>query len=216
MAAMATSHIDSTTPRSRKRLAAWLAFGAVGLATGAVWATGFSTVTPTNGTAAASPALVKASPAGVTSELNGKVTTVDALDFDWAGRWGSISAPVTLFKVDLSGLDSNRTYNIAFLLAETPAPAGWASLQLEVERVDKASGGNCVAADFDGTNEEQVLDADDQDAGVYWNGLAGDAVYCIGIADSTGDDPDGTFLRSGQDAAPGTLPRFIATVDRAS
>jgi hypothetical protein len=211
---MATSHTTST--RNRRRLAAWLAFGAAGLATGAVWATGFNTVTPTNGTTAGSPALVKAVPGVTASELANKVSAVDALDFDWAGRWGSISAPVTLFEVDLSGLDPLRTYNIAFLIAETPAPAGWASLQLKVERVDKAAGGSCVAGDFDGTKNPELLDADDQDAGVYWNGLPGDAVYCIGIADSTGDDPDGTFLRSGQDTPPTVLPRFITTVDRAS
>jgi hypothetical protein len=210
------STTDSPTPRSRRRLAAWLAFGAVGLATGAVWASGFSTVTPTNGTTDGSPALAKVAPASPASELTGKVTTVDALNFDWAGRWGSISDPVTLFEVDLSGLDPLRTYNVAFLLAETPAPAGWASLQLLVERVDKASGGSCVAADFNGSNNAEVLDADDQDAGIYWNGLAGDAVYCIGIADSTGDDPAGTFLRSGQDTPPTVLPRFITTVERAS
>ena len=45
------STFDSPNPRSRprRRLAAWLAFGAVGLATGAVWATGFTSFTGTQG-----------------------------------------------------------------------------------------------------------------------------------------------------------------------
>ena len=51
---------------------------------------------------------------------------------------------------------------------------------------------------------------------MYWNGLAGDAVYCIGVATSPGDDVAGTFLRSAQDLPPSAFPTFITTVDRAS
>ena len=78
----------------RGRLAAWLAFGAVGLATGAVWATGFASVGAANGTTGASrPRMAKTAPAANTSALNGTVAAVDPLAFDWDGRWGTITAP---------------------------------------------------------------------------------------------------------------------------
>ena len=44
-----------------------------------------------------------------------------------------------------------------------------------------AANGTCDAADFDGTQNAKVLNVDDQDAGVYWNSLVGDEVYCLGI-----------------------------------
>ena len=102
------------------------------------------------------------------------------------------------------------------LLANTSVLTGWASLQLEVERVDEAASGTCDADDFDGATNAKVLSFDDEDAGVYWNGLAGDAVYCIGVDASAGDDVAGTFLRAAQDTAPSAFPTFITTVDRAT
>ena len=51
---------------------------------------------------------------------------------------------------------------------------------------------------------------------MYWNGLDGDTVYCIGVAAAHGDDVAGTFLRSAQDTPPSAFPTFITTVDRAS
>jgi hypothetical protein len=206
------SHSSS---KSRRRLAAWLAFGATGLATGAVWATGFASVSGANGTTGESPALAKTAPTTATSALNGKVTAVDPIEFDWAGRWGKITTPKVMFKVDLSGSTfAGKTYNVALLVANTSALTGWASLQLELEQVAKAANGTCAAADFDGTQNAKVLNVDDQDAGVYWNALAGDAVYCLGIAASPGDDATGTFLRSAADTPPSSFPSFITTVDR--
>jgi hypothetical protein len=210
------SSIDSTPRRPRRRLAAWLAFGAIGLATGAVWATGFASISGANGATAVSPAVTKSDAVTATSALNGTVTPVSALVYDWAGRWGKIPANKVMFKVDLSALPAGNDYNIAVLLTNTSVLTGWASMQLELERVDVASGGACVAGAFDGTSNAQLLNFDDEDAGVYWNTLPGDAVYCLGIATSPGDDPLGTFLRSAQDTAPTAFPTFVTTVDRAS
>ena len=202
----------------RGRLAAWLAFGATGLATGAVWATGFASVGAGNGTTGESPAMAKTAPSTNTSALSNKVTAVDPISFDWDGRWGKITAPKVMFEVDLSGAayDGTRRYNIALLLANTSALTGWASLQLEFEQVQLAANGTCDAADFDSTQNAQVLNVDDQDAGVYWNSLVGDKVYCLGIFTSDGDDFAGTFLRSAQDTPPSSFPQFITTVDRAA
>ena len=206
-----------STARRGRRLAAWLAFGAVGLATGAVWATGFDSVSGTNGTPGASPALAKTAPDPATSALSGKVTDDTALTFDWAGRWGKISADTNMFKVNLSGSQfAGKTYNIALLLANTSQLTGWASMQFKIENVAVAAGGACTASDLDGTNDPKLLNVDDQDAGVYWNGVAGDAVYCLGIATSPGDEFTGTFLRSAQDTPPTAFPTFVTTVDRAS
>ena len=102
------------------------------------------------------------------------------------------------------------------LLANTSVLTGWASMQLEIERVDEAAAGTCTATDFNGATNPKVLNFDDEDAGVYYNGLAGDAVYCLGVAQSPGDDVAGTFLRAAQDTPPSAFPTFITTVDRAS
>lgn len=199
------------------RIAAWLAFGATGLATGAVWATGFASVSAGNGTTGESPAMAKTAPSASTSALSNKITTVDPIVFDWDGRWGKITTKKVMFKVDLSGAAyDGKTYNVAMLLTNTSVLTGWASLQLEFEQVAKAAGGTCAAGDFDGTQNAKILNVDDQDAAVYWNALDGDAVYCLGISTSTGDDVAGTFLRAAQDTPPSSFPSFIATVDRAT
>jgi hypothetical protein len=208
---------SSTPRRPRRRLAAWLAFGAIGLATGAVWATGFVTSTASNGAVDESPALTKTAPDVATSALFGKVTAPSVVAFDFDGRWGSIAADTVMFKVDLSGAQfAGKTYNIATLLANTSDLSGWASLQLKLEQVKLAAGAPCVAATFDKLQDPKVLNFDDQDAGVYWNAVDGDSVYCIGIAASSGDESAGTFLRAAQDTPPTAWPTFITTVDRAS
>jgi len=214
---VSSSDSHSSHTRSRRRLAVWLAFGAVGLATGAVWATGFATGTGANGVTDPSPALTKTAPSPATAALLGKVTAPTALSFDWEGRWGSIAADTVMFKVDLSGgAYAGKTYNLALLLANTSDLSGWASLQLELEMVEVAAGAPCVATAFDGDTEDQLLNFEDEDAGVYWNGVDGDAVYCLGLALSDGDDGAGTFLRAAQDLPPTAFPSFITTVDRAT
>jgi hypothetical protein len=207
----------NSAPRSRRRLAAWLAFGAVGLATGAVWASGFGQATAANGATLVSPALAKTTPVVATNDLAGKVTKVSDLTYDWQGRWATIAADTTMFKVDLSSFPGTNTYNLALLVANTTVLTGWASTQLEVERIDVASGGDCSAASYAHSGPEaQLLHFNDRDSGVYWSGVPGHAVYCIGVSDTSGDVFDGTFLRGAQDAPPTGFPVFIATVDRAS
>jgi hypothetical protein len=202
----------------RGRLAAWLAFGATGLATGAVWATGFAEVGATNVVTNESPAIAKTAPTPASSALKDTVSAVDPIALVWNGRWGKITTPKVMFKVDLSGnaFDGTNRYNIALLLANTSALTGWASLQFEFEQVAIDPGETCDPTAFDGTKNAQILNVDDQDAGVYWNNLVGDKIYCLGIFTSAGDDDQGTFLRAAQDTAPSGFPSFITTVDRAA
>lgn len=207
-----------STKSRRRGLTAWLAFGAVGLATGAVWATGFASVGGGTGTTGASPIVAPSTPATHNPSLSGVVTADSPLTVDWNGRWGSIAADTNFFTVDLTGEPNTQTYNLAFLLTNTTdiSSHGWSSLQLKVEQVDAGSG-PCDASAFDGTQDPKVMAFDSQDAGVYWNGVAGGDVYCIGVNASDGQDPAGTFLRSASDTvAPSVYPRFLATVDRAS
>jgi len=212
-----SKHTASTASRSRRRLAAWLAFGIIGLALGAVWASGFIGFTAANGATAESPAMTKGTPVDATTDLASVATKVNDLTFDWSGRWGSIPADKILVKVDLSGSQfAGKTYNVALLLTNTSDLTDYATLQLNFENAYKTSGGACAAADYDGTQHNKVMNIDNEDAGVYWNGLPGDAVYCLGIAQAPGDDIAGTFIRSAQDAFPGAWPSFVTTVDRAT
>ena len=213
-----SKHSQYTTAKPRRRLAAWLAFGAAGLACGAVWATGFASVGGATGTNVAAPIVAPTGPAAHAPALNGVVTAGSPLTVDWNGRWGSISADKNFFTVDLSGEPSGQTYNVAFLLTNTTdiSGHGWSSLQLKVEQVD-AGAGPCNASAFDGTQNPKVMAFDSQDAGVYWNGLPGATVYGLGVNAADGQTPRGTFLRRDSDStAPTVYPRFLATVDRAS
>ena len=217
MSSIDSTHTAIPRSRSRRRLAAWLAFGAVGLATGAVWATGFGTVGGQTGTTHASPIIVPSTPDAHPANLAAVVTAGSKLNYDWDGRWGSVAA-ANLFTVDLSGEPAANTYNVAFLLTNGAALSshGWTSLQLEVEQTTPA-GGSCAGSDFDGTKNPQVMAFDTEDAGVYWNGLPGGATYCVGLATADGHDTAGTFLRRDSDTiAPTAYPQFVLTVDQAS
>ncbi len=115
------SSIDpsNSAPRSRRRLAAWLAFGAVGLATGAVWATGFASAGGASSGRVTSPALARSAPVDQADRLANTVTVDTAvLDFTYEGSWGAI-ADTNLFTVDLR--THPGTYNVALLLADTHA-----------------------------------------------------------------------------------------------
>lgn len=207
----------STKPR-RRGLVAWLAFGAVGLATGAVWATGFASVGGATVGNDPSPIVAPSAPATHDPALFGVVTAGSPLNVAWNGRWGSIPADTNFFTVDLTDEPNTQTYNLAFLLTNTTdiSSQGWSSLQLKVEEVD-AGTGPCDASAFNGTKNPQVMAFDSKDAGVYWNGVAGGDVYCIGVDASDGQDTTGTFLRRDSDTvAPAVYPRFLATVDRAT
>jgi hypothetical protein len=212
---MTGSTTRSAERKARRRLSIWLGFAALGIATGAVWATGFASVGGATGTNGSSPMVAPSAPGAHAPDLQGTVTAGSQLTVDWAGRWGS-TASTNFFTVDLSGEANTRTYNVAFLLTNDISGDGWSSLQLELEAVDIATG-PCDPADFDGTNRARVMAFDAQDAGVYWNGLAGGSVYCVGVNASDGHDTAGTFLRrASESSGPAEYPTFIATVDRAS
>ena|SRR5215212_6507695 len=201
--------------KTRRRLGIWLGFAAVGIATGAVWATGFASVGGATGANGSSPIVAPSAPGAHAPDLQGTVTAGSPLTVDWAGRWGS-TANTNFFTVDLTGQANTRSFNLAMLLTNDISGDGWSSLQLQVEAVDIASGA-CDPAAFDGTNRPRVMAFDAQDAGVYWNGLAGGSKYCIGLAASDGNDTAGTFLRRASDSSgPAEYPTFITTVDRAS
>jgi hypothetical protein len=214
------SSIDSPRiprSRSRRRLAAWLAFGAAGLATGAVWATGFGTVGGATGTNVASPIVAPSTPADHPANLAAVVTAGTTLDYNWQGRWGAV-ADSLLFTVDLSAQSAANSYNLGFLLTNgsSLSSAGWTSLQLKVEQTP-ATAGVCAASTFDGTKNAKVMAFDSADAGVYWNALAGGDIYCIGVNVADGHDTLGTFLRRNSDTvAPSIYPSFVLTADRAS
>jgi hypothetical protein len=211
--------MTTNTGKTRRRMAAWLAFGAVGLATGAVWATGFASSTGVSNAMTDSAALTKTAPVDDPSHFAGVTTDVSPLTIDWDGRWGAVSNDTVLFQVDLTDakFDPAFDYNIATLLANRAGNAltGWSSLQLEV-RLNEAAGASCVTGDLAGADplDIEVLRLDDQDAGVYWNALAGGQVYCIGVVQSDGDDVAGTFLRAADETEPTGQPMFITTVDR--
>jgi hypothetical protein len=218
MSAVDSSSVGPSRSRSRRRLAAWLAFGVAGIAAGAVWATGFATAGGQQGTQTASPILAPQDPAAHPANLAGLVTAGSTLTYNWTGRWGSV-ASTNMFTVDLSGQSAGNTYNVAVLLDNGGSfdnTTGWSSLQLKLEETTPA-GAACAASDFDGTKNPRVMAFDTQDAGVYWNGLAGGAKYCLGIYQSDGQDTAGTFLRASSDTTPPSVyPSFIATVDQAS
>jgi len=202
--------------RSRRRLAAWLAFAAVGILMGAVWATGFASIGGATGTTNGSPAVTSGGASDHVNAMAGTVTAGSPLTVNWTGRWGSTAA-TDFFKVDLDAKPSTQTFNVAMLLTNDISTFGWESLQLKVELKDVGTGGSCApATDFDGTQNPKVMVFDTRDAGAYWNALPGGTTYCVGLAASNGQDTSGTFLRSASDSAPTGYPTFTATADRAS
>jgi hypothetical protein len=222
---------SSSTPRSRnrRRLAAWLAFGVAGLAAGAVWATGFATNTGAVGTTAASPIIKPSAPTTAAAGLLGTVAKDQTLHYNWTGAWGSVAA-TNMFTVDLTG--KTGTYNLALLLTNGAAltnggtGSGWASLQLQVEEGDSTAG-DCSDVSFDQTDatlNPKIMSFDTEDSAVYWNALAGNKVYCIGVGASDGhgytdasETTQGTLLRATDPAtAPSVFPEFVTTVTRAT
>ena len=207
-----------STPKRRNsgRLAVWLTFAVVGVAMGAVWATGFASIGGANGTNAASPPLTSSDPGAHTSDLAGTATAGDPLTVNWEGRWGDTAA-TRFFTVDLDTKSAVNNYNLAFLLTNDISSAGWTTLQLEVENADVGANGTCDATVFDGTNDPKLVVFDSQDAGAYWNNLPGGTTYCVGIAAAANPASDitGTFLRRDSDTTgPSVFPTFAMTVDR--
>lgn len=227
------SSITAGPRRSRRRLALWLAFGAIGLSMGAVWATGFATFSAgANGTTTVSPIVVPGSPTDVANPLASVVTAGSTWNVNWTGDWGSTGA-TEFFQVDLSSLPSAQTYNLAMLLTNGAAMSAgtnlWQTLQLNVELTQPA-GSSCAASDFttsSTTEVSRIFVFDSDDAGVYWNsadtdvqstlsGITGGQIYCIGInAAAPPYDGTSTFLRD-DGAVPSVYPDFVTTVNRAS
>lgn len=224
----------TTTRRSRRRLALWLAFGAIGLSMGAVWATGFATFNSgTNGAAASSPVVVPGSPTEYTNPLASDVTAGSSWAPTWAGDWGSTAA-AEFFEVDLSGQPAGNTYDVAMLLTNgaalstaATAGTGWQTLQLNVVLTQLTSG-TCASNDYS-SGVSRLFVFDSEDSAVYWNAadsdassmnnLDGGAKYCVGIAAATGpySDGSGTFLRAESSTTqPTAYPNFVLTVNRVS
>lgn len=216
---MSSIEPSKSAPRSRRRLAAWLAFGAVGLATGAVWATGFASAGGASSGRVTSPALARSAPADQADRLAGTVVVDTALlDYTYEGSWGAI-VDTNLFTVDLTGHPG--TYNLALLLADKTPLTGWSSLQIEFQMVPASGAGDtCVASDFavgTAAADKNVMRFDAEDAAVYWNAVPGNAVYCLGVDGSDGRNLNRTWLRGAdENVSPSVFPAFVATVDRAS
>ena len=203
------SSIDpsNSAPRSRRRLAAWLAFGAVGLATGAVWASGFASVSASQ---RRHRRLAGARRRPLRRPRRRRSRGTDDrrhADSPSTGRAVGARSPPTRHvqgRPERRGLRRQDLQRRAAARQHVRADR----LGLDAARGRARRRGRrparCTAADFDGHQRPtKVLNFDDEDAGVYWNALAGDAVYCIGVASSPGDDVAGTFLR----AAAGHAPR---------
>src|ERR687898_512056 len=81
--------------RARRRLAAWGALLLLGLALGAIYATGFATSGGTTGTTS-NPAANNndRSDNQDTSALAGLITSNRNLTFNWEGRWGAVDSKV--------------------------------------------------------------------------------------------------------------------------
>lgn len=216
--------------RSRRRLAIWLGFAALGISMGAVWATGFATFSGgSNGSATASPIVTPASPT-TANPLSSTVTAATGWTVTWSGEWGSTPA-FSFFQVDLTGQPATSHYNLAMLLtngsAMSAATNKWQTLQLKTE-LRQAAGASCAASDFGSSGGiARVFAFDSNDSGVYWNdgdadvtsagGITGGGTHpwCIGIeAAAPPYDGTGTFLRSASTTPPDVYPDFVATVNR--
>jgi hypothetical protein len=204
--------------RSRRRLAIWSVFAALGISMGAVWATGFASIGGANGSSSASPPITSTSGSTTTADLAGLVTAGNAMQVDWAGYWGSTPAR-TMFTVDLTS-KSSGTYNAALLLTNDISGHGWDTLQVKFElHDDGTAAGSCADSDIDGSGDTEVMVFDRQDAAAYWTGLAAGHRYCIGVpaASAPPADQSGTFIRRSSDTvAPDLFPTFVATLNRAS
>ncbi len=226
------SDTPSAAPRrSRRRVALWLGFAALGISMGAVWATGFATFNGgSNGTTGASPVVTPGSPT-TSNPLSSKVTAnAAAWSVNWTGDWGSTSDD-WFFQVDLTGQPAGAHYNVAMLLtngsAMSSATNKWQTLQLKAE-LRQAAGASCASSDFGSAGGlARVFSFDSEDSAVYWNDSDGDVTtaggitgggthpWCIGIeAASPPYDGTGTFLRSASSTPPDVYPQFVATVNR--
>lgn len=206
----------------------------LGLALGAVYATGFASTGGTDG------AELEAAPNSNTpaenqdaSELANKITEVEEdLTYNWGGRWGTIEDAV-MYEIDLSSFGAGEKFFSEVLLVNTPAGFSDLQLQLRIAKIDKeaecgtaalesglAGGGNV-------TSNKRVMIFDTDDAQVTFSGmegseeagLLGQARYCVGIVNysGSGKDESGTFVRKskpGNDVTGIVHPEFVGTLNR--
>src|SRR6201990_367510 len=191
--------IETPRSRSRRRLAAWSAFGAVGLAAGAVWATGFATVGGASSSRrnVTSPALTRTAQAAQANRLAGTAIAGTDPVYTFQGFQGAVAA-TSMYTIDLHSQPASETFNVEVLLGTTATLTGWSTIQLELDMVPAGADDTCDASDFPGSTPTagRTMRFDSQDARVGWNGVIGGAYYCVGLEASDGRDTSGTFLQS--------------------
>src|ERR1700760_676664 len=131
------SSIDIPRTRSRRRLAAWSAFGAAGLAAGAVWATGFATVggASSSGTNATAPPPTRPAPAAQANRLAGTAVAGTDPVYTFQGFQGAVAA-TSMYTIDLHSQLASETFNVEVLLGTTATLTGWSTIQLQLDMVD--------------------------------------------------------------------------------
>ncbi|MGI8631664.1 MAG: hypothetical protein ACR2NA_03850 [Solirubrobacterales bacterium] len=189
----------------------------MGVALGAIWATGFASVTGSGANEASSEDLSFASPPASSASSSGSsaaASAEDAFEVEWKGRDGKIAADQKFFHIDLDGETAADEFFVEVAQSNDTSDTGWTVLQLKVELV-ATTAANCSAVDLSGTGTTRVLNMDTQGAFVSFSSLAGGTNYCVGI-ESIGlaNNTNGTFLKR-EDKASGTpsvYPAFQAIV----
>ena len=207
-----------TRSRRRGRLRTWLAFGLVGVVTGAVWAVGIATSTATVDTAGATAAAQvfgTAPSAAGASQYAGLVTENTALTIGFAGTWGNVAVDTPMFDVNLTA--ESGTYFVAVYLNNNAT--GWSVLQLKFLQVNKTCAAT-LAADWVAPAATSVMVVETEDAWAVFPTLSSGAGanYCIGIQAITpkANDTAGTYIRRPTPSSSPTAPTFVAMLNRSS
>jgi len=202
--------------RRRKRSTLlWFAFLAIGLAMGAVWATGFSVSQSANGAdneaidVPGTNNVADASP----SPYAALITNPEDLTVDWNGLWGFVAQDIAMYQVDLSGQAALDNFYVEIYVDSTDDD--WSVQQYAFHRFDNPL--DC-AAGTDLTSlvpdESLTMAITDEDAFVSFDSLPGGATYCFGIeAIAQADDETGTFLRRPDAGVFPTATQFTGVVN---
>ena len=222
--------------RHTRRTVLWALFGTVGLLLGAAWATGFATSQSTTNTASDPSATdvfgVGATAPATPSQYAGKIAKITDLAVGFDGLWGTVPADTTLFKVDLTGNDSNgeamagKFYTDVYMTNFTSANP-WSAQQYKFLEID-CSAADPVAADYDtaqalapttvaGDHQPKVMNVTSVDAHVSFQDLDAGSKYCFAIHSTPqANDTAGTFLTRPDTASNPQAPLFTGIVNRAS
>lgn len=204
--------------RRRRRLVIWGAFAVLGLILASVYAFGAATSTTQTDTANVEDAFVAgAAGASTPSEYANAITTPEPLSVGFNGRWGFVANDTSMFKVDLTQWPATETFYVSIYLSNNPT--GWSGLQLKVANLTATAAAPCnTTNDFTGATSTTLMNITSQDAEATFSGLAGGAVYCLGVADATpqANDTTGTFLRRPTGTSSPVMPNFIAAVNRSA